>query len=86
MKIYDNPAYSIEVIQKTGEKIYYDIDQIQTNDHQTKSGIIDAFVDAVVNDHEPAVDGKSVLHAMRAVFASIRSSEEKRAVRIEERM
>ena len=55
MKIYSNPQFAIEIITKNGEKVLYDIDQIQTNDNQTKSGIIDAFVESIVeNDTEPA--------------------------------
>ena len=75
MKIYQNPEYSIEIIRKNGERTLYALDQIQTNDNQTKSGIIDAFVDAVVSHTEPSISGRSVLSAMRAVFASLESAE-----------
>lgn len=75
MKIYSNPQFAIEIITKNGEKVLYDIDQIQTNDNQTKSGIIDAFVESIVKNEEPVISGKSVLSAMRAVFASIEASE-----------
>lgn len=37
MKIYSDPAHSIVVELKGGEKICYDLDKIQTNDNQTKS-------------------------------------------------
>ena len=83
MRIFDNPAYSIELYKKDGDIIRYNIGQIQTNDHQTSSGIIDAFVDAVVNGHEPEISGKTVLPAMKAVFASIASSQENRTIKIE---
>ena len=82
MKIYDNPEYSIEIVTKAGERILYDIDKIQTNDHQTKSGIIDEFVAAVTEGREPAVTGENVLHAMKAVFASIESSELGKTIKI----
>ena len=75
LKIYHDPKYCIELIRKDGGKVFYDIDQIQTNDNQTKSGIIDAFVESVENDTEPAVPGKSVLSAMKAIFGSLKSSE-----------
>ncbi|MDD3217795.1 MAG: Gfo/Idh/MocA family oxidoreductase [Lachnospiraceae bacterium] len=82
MKIYDDPKYSIVVTRKNGEKIMYDIDQIQTNDNQTKSGIIDAFVEAVTAGKKPSIDGESVLTAMKAVFASIQSSDEGKTIEI----
>ena len=82
MKLYDNPDYSITVITKDGDRILYDIDKIQTNDNQTKSGIIDEFVAAAMEGRNSAVDGSDVLNAMRAVFASIESSEKGVAVKI----
>lgn len=75
MKIYDDPEYSIRVILKDGSRIDYAIDQIQTNDNQTSTGIIDAFIECIEKDEKPLIDGADVLNAMRAVFAGIRSSE-----------
>ena len=82
MRIYDDPAHSIVLKKKGQEPQYFDVEQIQTNDNQTKSGIIDAWVDCVVNNREPEISGESVLSAMRAVFASMESSETGKAVDI----
>ena len=60
------------------------MDQIQTNDNQTKSGIIDSFVDCLNDPSHEGISAESVLPAMRAVFASIVSSETGRAVRVNE--
>lgn len=84
LKIYENPDYCLELIRKDGGKVFYDIDQIQTNDNQTKSGIIDAFVESIEQGKEPEVSGRSVLSAMKAVFASLKSSETGRTVRTDE--
>jgi predicted dehydrogenase len=75
MRIYDDPAHSIVVTAADGTRKEYDTDAIQTNDNQTSSGIIDLFVDCVREEREPEISGASVLQAMRAVFASIESSE-----------
>lgn len=84
MRIYDDPAHSI-VLKKKGETPkYFDVEQIQTNDNQTKSGVIDLWVDCLVNNREPEISGESVLSAMRAVFASMESSESGKAVEIPE--
>ncbi len=82
MRLYDDPKYSVKVIYVDGTETDYQIDQIQTNDNQTSSGVIDLFVKCLVEDTPPEISGESVLQAMRAVFASIRSSEEGRAVRV----
>ena len=82
MRIYDDPAHSI-VLKKKGEAPkYFDVEQIQTNDNQTKSGIIDLWVDCLMENKESPISGKSVLSAMRAVFASMESSETGKAVDI----
>jgi len=84
MRIYDDPAISIKVILADGSKISYDVEAIQTNDNQTKSGVIDLWMESLVNDVSPEISGESALAAMRAVFASIQSSETGKAVDIPE--
>ena len=84
MRIYDDPAHSIVVELRNGEREMYDLEAIQTNDNQTASGIIDAFIDCIVRDVEPSISGESVLAAMRAVFASIESSKTGAVVNIEQ--
>ena len=84
MRIYDDPAVSIKVILTDGSKISYDVEAIQTNDNQTKSGVIDLWMESLVNNKAPEISGESALAAMRAVFASIQSSETGMAVEIPE--
>ncbi len=74
LRLYDHPQYSVQQIMADGTRIDYQIDQIQTNDNQTASGIIDLFVNALDQGREPEISGKDVLHAMKAVFASIEAS------------
>lgn len=82
MRIYDDPAHSIELDLRGGETEYYDVEAIQTNDNQTASGVIDAFVDCLERGAEPPVSGESVLAAMRAVFACVESSRTGRTVEV----
>ena len=84
MRIYDDPAISIKVILADGSKISYDVEAIQTNDNQTKSGVIDLWMESLVEGKAPEISGESALAAMRAVFASIQSSETGMAVDIPE--
>ena len=83
MRIYDDPDYSIPITKSNGERVLYDIDKIQTNDNQTKSGIIDMFAQCLESDTEPTISAKSVLPAMRAVFAAIESSNTGKTVIID---
>lgn len=82
LRLYDDPVYSVQLFGANGEKVMYEIDQIQTNDNQTKSGIIDLFVESLVENKEPEISGESVLSAMKAVFGSIESSETGKSVRV----
>ena len=81
MKIYSDPAHSIVITTSDGEKISYDIDKIQTNDAQTSSGVIDAFIKSL-KEGKSEISSSSVLPAMKAVFAAIESSESGKAVEI----
>ncbi|NLU09875.1 MAG: Gfo/Idh/MocA family oxidoreductase [Tepidanaerobacter acetatoxydans] len=82
MRIYDDPKYAIKVLLNNGEKINYELEGIQTNENQTKSGVIDLFVNSILNDMETELSGKIALSAMRAVFASIESSNTGRTIAI----
>lgn len=82
MRIYADPSHSIEVDLCNGETECYDVAAIQTNDNQTASGVIDAFVSCIERDAEPLVSGESVLAAMRAVFACVESSKSGKTVEV----
>lgn len=84
MRIYDDPTISIQVILNDGCKISYDVESIQTNGNQTKSGVIDLWVECLANGRVPEISGENALAAMRAVFASIKSSETGKSVEIPE--
>ena len=55
MRIYDDPAHSIVVNLSDGTVKHYDVDAIQTNDNQTKSGIIDLWMESLVNNKQPEI-------------------------------
>ncbi|MGM9669148.1 MAG: Gfo/Idh/MocA family protein [Faecousia sp.] len=82
LRLYDDPRYSVRQINADGTRVDYQIDQIQTNDNQTASGVIDLFVKSLVENTPPEISGESVLHAMKAVFASIESSAKGCAVEV----
>ena len=84
MKIYSDPCHSIVLELKDGTTEYYDIDKIQTNDNQTKSGVIDLFIDCLKNNTPPEISGREALNAMRAVFAAVESSAVGKKVIVEQ--
>ena len=84
MRIYDDPAHSIVVKLDDGTEKVYDVEQIQTNDNQTKSGVIDLWMNCLETNTPPEISGEEALYAMRAVFASLESAKAGTAVDIPE--
>jgi predicted dehydrogenase len=82
MKIYGDPLYQV-VVSKLGEEAtYYKVGQMQTNDRQSNSGVIDAFITCIVNRTPPPVSGEDGLKGLQVVFAAMESAKKRAAVRI----
>lgn len=82
MEIYKNPEHTIVIHKKDGETLYFDEEAIQTNDNQTDSGIARLFVDGIEGRKERAITGKSVIKAMKAIFAAEESNRTGKMVHI----
>jgi len=82
MRLYEDPRFSIQLFLKNGEKIYYEIDKIQTNDDQTSTGVIDAFIESVITGQGGELAAEKVLESMKVVFASIESSRTGKTVQV----
>ncbi len=82
MRLYDG-THSLVIRRRDGSSICEDADAIQTNDNQTKSGVIDAFVAGIENPALQQMTGREALNAMRAVLAAVESQESGRRIRIE---
>ena len=68
LRIYDDPAHAHFGKRRTALASATMWDAIQTNDNQTKSGVIDLFVESLKNPVVQGIDAQSVLTAMRAVL------------------
>lgn len=67
LKIYQHPEYQLIVESKDGAVIKYELEPIQTNENQTKSGVVDAFIDSIIHDKEPLVTGKQALSSLKVI-------------------
>jgi|SRR5690625_696299 len=83
IKIYSDPTYQIVVITEKGERILYQLEEIQTNETQTNTGVIDAFVDSVRLNQKPPVSGEDALSSLKVVLAMFESAELEKTVYIE---
>ena len=75
MKIYYDGMPSIVIDYKDGTKATYEMEPIQTNDKQTKTGMMDIFVNCIQNNIQPEVNADEALKSMRAIFAAQKSAE-----------
>jgi predicted dehydrogenase len=82
IKIYGDPAYQIVVSKLGGEATFYKIGQMQTNDSQSNSGVIDAFINCIINRTPPPVSGEDGLKGLQVVFAALESSSKRVAIQI----
>ncbi|SET55457.1 Predicted dehydrogenase [Oceanobacillus limi] len=82
LKIYHNELYQIEVIKENGERIHYQLEAIQTNDNQTNSGVIDAFVRSIRLGEKPIISGEDALASLRVVLGILEAAETEQVVRI----
>lgn len=80
IRMYDDPKYSLIVEKRDGTVIPYELDKLTSNKDQTSggrtsTGVIDAFVESIINQHQPELSGSSAIHAMHVIFANQRSAE-----------
>lgn len=77
LKLEDDPEYPVVAILPTGEKRLHKTRGIQTNavGGQVTSGIITAFVDAVVAGKPVPIMGSDAANSLAAVVACVESSE-----------
>ncbi len=82
LKIYHREEHQLELITANGEKVFYQLEAMQTNDHQTSSGVIDAFINAIRFDEEPLVTGEDALKSLEVIVGIMESAETGRVVSI----
>lgn len=87
LRMYDDPRYSLIVEKSDGEVIPYELDLLTSNKEQTtggrtSTGVIDAFVNSIVTNTQPAISGESAMQAMKVIFANEESAKTGRAVEV----
>lgn len=77
----ENPVI---VEYRNGDSAKYQVGGIATNEEggQTKSGVIDAFIEAIQSKQQAPITGLDGKKALQVVLAAIQSSEQKRTITI----
>ncbi len=82
LSLYTDPDYPVVVEYDHIRGEYYKVGKKSTNVEQVKSGIIDAFVDCIVQDTEPLVPGIEGYKALEVVLAATESAKSGQIVKL----
>lgn len=73
MKIGTDPDDQVIVELRDGTVEKYKVGEIATNEKQTSSGVIDAFVDCIVNKQPPSISGEEGRKSLQVILAAFES-------------
>ncbi|EXX87680.1 dehydrogenase [Paenibacillus darwinianus] len=82
MKIGTDPEDQVIVELRNGNVEKYKVGAIATNESQTTSGVIDAFIDAIVAGQPPVISGEEGLKSLKVILAAFESQETGKIVQI----
>lgn len=75
MEIYSNPAFPLAINYNHEQGEYYQLGKKSTNLEQLNSGVMDAFIGALIEGREVPIPGIEGYKALEAVMACQRSAE-----------
>src|SRR5690606_31071701 len=82
MKIGTDLRDQVIVELRDGSVERYQVGEIATNEKQTKSGVIDAFVDSILNGTASPVPGEEGRKSLRVVLAMFESQQSGKIVTV----
>lgn len=77
MKIFGDYVDDIVLEMRDGVQVKYSVGAIQTNQNQTKSGVIDEFVASIIEGREPIVTGIDGHNTLAVIETAMKSSQER---------
>ncbi|WP_010647738.1 Gfo/Idh/MocA family protein [Oceanobacillus massiliensis] len=85
LRLEDDPRYSLVVQYKNGEVVNYELGGIQSNDEggQTTTHVIDHFVEAILQDAEPLINGEEGKKSLEVILGALESVKTNRICRLE---
>lgn len=78
MKIFGDYVDDIVLEMRDGVQVKYSVGAIQTNNNQTKSGVIDEFIAAILEGREPIVTGIDGHNTLAVIETAMKSAQERR--------
>lgn len=85
LRLGADPRFSVIVELQGGEKQYYEIGRIQTNESggQSDSGVIREFVSSILTDTPPKIDGEEGRRSLAVILACLKSAQTRQFAGVE---
>ena len=85
IRIGADPRFTVTCFLKTGEKQYFEVGALQTNEGggQSDTGVIRTFVESILTNTPPVISGDEGRKALAIILACLKSSETKQFVKVE---
>jgi UDP-N-acetylglucosamine 3-dehydrogenase len=83
IRMYEDPKFSVVVLKRNGERMFIEAGRMQTNEAggQSASGVIDEWVDALLNGRKNVIPGEEGARSLAAIMACVESAKMKKHVR-----
>ncbi len=67
--VYEDEDHPLKLVRKDHTAEYFEVDEMQTNDQQTVSGVMDSFLEDVKRGESSILSASEILYSMQVVFA-----------------
>lgn len=84
IRLEDDPTYGLIINYSNGENVYYELGKIQSNEDggQTNTYVVDHFIESVLTDQYPLIDGLEGKKSLDIILAALKSNETQQIIRI----
>lgn len=82
--IYEDKGHPLKLIRKDQTEEYFKVDEMQTNDLQTNSGVMDSFLEDVKQGKSSVLSARDILYSMQVVFACQEAFRTGRTIKVKE--
>lgn len=85
IRLEDDPSYGMIVNYTNGETVKYELGKIQSNEDggQTNTHVIDHFVESILENKQPLIDGEEGKKSLEVILAAMESDKTKQITSIE---
>lgn len=83
LKIGTDEHHQVIAEYRDGKVESFQVGEMSTNEKQVGSGVIDAFINGIINGTEPLISGEEGLRSLLVILAALQSQEEKKIISLQ---